>query len=208
MVWGSSFFVSAVSGGKSTMRNTVPPRGGMIPISMAARSAAPDRSAGVWSVTHNRRDTVCACGRTFLCGLAPSSSTTALSSLSIVVTTRRTSALKAMFAFLPGLADRHEGSMKDHATARGRPPEGGGMVAMRLYRLGVDEHEGETGRLVGAIAPGMVGTALDQDVPRSEQHLALVHHRVDFARQHDGVVHRAGHQRVHARLSTRYARAL
>ena len=55
--------------------------------------------------------------------------------------------------------------MSDHATARGCPPEGDGMVAMRLYRLGVDEHEGETGRLVGAIAPGMVGAALDQDVP-------------------------------------------
>ena len=49
------------------------------------------------------RDTVCACGRTFLCGLAPSNSTTALSLLSIVVTTRRTSALKAMFALLPEL---------------------------------------------------------------------------------------------------------
>src|SRR3954469_2957455 len=81
--------------------------------------------------------------------------------------------------------------MSDHATARGRPPEGGGMVAMRLYRLGVDEHEGETGRLVGAIAPGMVGAALDQDVPRSEQHLALVHQRVDFAGEYDGVIHRA-----------------
>jgi hypothetical protein len=35
--------------------------------------------------------------------LAPSNSTTALSLLSIVVTTRRTSALKAMFALLPEL---------------------------------------------------------------------------------------------------------
>src|SRR3954468_7643516 len=66
------------------------------------------------------------------------------------------------------------------------------MVAMRLYRLGVDEHKRETGRLAGAIAPGMVGAALDQDVPRSEQHLALVHQRVDFAGEHDGVIHRAG----------------
>src|SRR3954451_22032093 len=82
--------------------------------------------------------------------------------------------------------------MSDHATARGGPPEENGMVAMRLYRLGVDEHEGETGRLVGAIAPGMVGAALDQDVPRSEQHLALVHQRVDFAGEHDGVIHRTG----------------
>src|SRR6185312_10663431 len=111
---------------------------------------------------------------------------------SIVVTTRRISALKAMFAFLPGLADWREVLMSDHATARGCPPEGDRMVAMRLYRLGVDEHKGETRRLVGAIAPGMVGAALDQDVPRSEQHLALVHQRVDFAGEHDGVIHRAG----------------
>ena len=55
------------------------------------------------------------------------------------------------------------------------------MVAMRLYRLGVDEHESETGRLVGAIAPGMVGAALHQDVAGPQQHLALVHERVDFA---------------------------
>jgi hypothetical protein len=36
------------------------------------------------------------------------------------------------------------------------------MVAMRLYRVGVDEHEGETGRLVAAITPGMIGAALDE----------------------------------------------
>src|SRR6478672_10222839 len=182
MVWGSSFFVSAVSGGKSTMRNTVPPRGGMIPISMAARSAAPDKSAGVWSVTHNRRDTVCACGRTFLCGLAPSSSTTALSLLSIVVTTRRTSALKAMFAFLPGLADVRE-AMDDHAGARARPPARR-RGARQLYRRCVDEHESETGGLGRTVAPGMIGAALHQDVPRPKQHLALVHQRIDFAREH------------------------
>src|SRR5258705_1782209 len=80
--------------------------------------------------------------------------------------------------------------MNDHATARGCPPAGDRTVAMRLYRLGVDEHEGETGRFVGAIAPGMVSAALDQDVPRSEPHLALVHQRVDFAGEHDGVIHR------------------
>ena len=105
MVLGSSLRISAVSGGNSTMRNTEPLRGGWMPISTAARSAAPVISAGVWSVTQITRDTVCACGRTFLCGLAPSNSTTALSFLSTVVTTRRTSALRAMVAFPPGFAD-------------------------------------------------------------------------------------------------------
>ena len=66
------------------------------------------------------------------------------------------------------------------------------MVAMHLYRFGVDEHEGEIGRLVGAIAPGMIGAALDQDVAGSEQHLALVHQRVDLAGEHDGVIDRVG----------------
>jgi hypothetical protein len=47
MVCASSLLVSGVSGGKSTMRKTVPPRGGMMPMSIAARSALPERSAGV-----------------------------------------------------------------------------------------------------------------------------------------------------------------
>src|SRR5262245_6398332 len=38
----------------------------------------------------------------------------------------------------------------------------------------------------------MVGAALDQDVAGFEQHLALVHQRVDFARQDDRVVDRIG----------------
>ena len=45
---------------------------------------------------------------------------------------------------------------------------------MHLYRLGVDEDEGEIGRRVGAIAPGMVGPALHQDIAGLEQYLALV----------------------------------
>src|SRR5437763_11879499 len=112
MLAGSRFRICAVSGGKSTMRNTLPPRDGMMPISIAARSALPERSAGVSPVAHSRRDTVCDCGRTFLWGVDPSSSTTALSFLSIVVTTRRTSALKAISASLLGVAyrgSRHHG---------------------------------------------------------------------------------------------------
>src|SRR5262245_63088866 len=38
----------------------------------------------------------------------------------------------------------------------------------------------------------MIGAALDQDVAGLEQNLALVHERVDLAREHDGVVHRVG----------------
>src|SRR5262249_40625486 len=155
IVLGSSLRISAVSGGKSTMRNAVPPRGGMMPMSIAARSLPPPRSAGVSSVTHSRRDTVCACGRTFLCGLAPSIRTTALSVLSMVVTTRRTSALKAMMAFPPcSFATTYKG-----VAARDKAGDG-----VLLHRLGVDQHEGEKGRLLAAVAPGVIGAALDEDV--------------------------------------------
>src|SRR6516225_5886414 len=181
MVCASSLLVSGVSGGKSTMRKTVPPRGGMMPMSIAARSALPERSAGVSSVTHSNRDTVCVCGRTFLCGVAPSSSTTALSLLSMVVTTRRTSALKAMMAFPPAFA-----------RAAGRPIIPCQRDVVRLDRLGIEQQEGDIGRFIGAVAPGMIGAALDQDVAGLEQNLALVHERVDLAREHDGVVHRVG----------------
>src|SRR5262249_39336447 len=108
MVLASSLLVSAVSDGNSTMRNTEPPRGGMMPMSIAARSAVPEGSAGVWFVPHNNRETVGVCGRTFLCGVAPSSSTTALSLLSIVVTTRRTSALKAITHLLRHLRNERQ----------------------------------------------------------------------------------------------------
>src|SRR6516225_4010991 len=181
MVLGSSLLVSAVSGGKSTMRKTVPPRGGMMPMSIAARSALPERSAGVSSVTHSSRDTVCACGRTFLCGLAPSSNTTALSLLSMVVTTRRTFALKAMMAFPPAFA-----------RAARRPIILCQRDVVGLDRLGIDQHESDIGRFIGAVAPGVIGAALNQDVAGLEQNLALVHQRVNLTRQHDGVIHRAG----------------
>src|SRR5262245_17928852 len=186
MVLGSSLRISSVSGGKSTMRNTDPFLGGLMPMSMAARSLVPERSAGVWSVTHSTRDTVCACGRTFLCGVGPSISTTALSFLSTVVTTRRMSALKAMVAFLPFFGCV-AGTCRigHHATTQGRRPAG------PLERLRVHQHEGERRRLVGAVAPGVIGAALDQHIASLEQHLAFVHQRVDLAGQHDGVVHRA-----------------
>src|SRR3984893_19222968 len=53
------------------------------------------------------RDTVCATARTFLCGVAASKSTTALSPLSTVVTTRRTFSLRAIAAFRSCLAFNH-----------------------------------------------------------------------------------------------------
>src|SRR5262245_66130192 len=140
MVLGSRLRISAVSGGNSTRRNTEPLRGGWMPMSTAARSPLPVMSAGDWSVTQITRDTVCACGRTRLCGLGPSNRTTALSFLSTVVTTRRTFALRAIVRFPPGC----------------------GWQA--LYRLGVDQHERQSGRRVGAVAPGVVGAALDQHV--------------------------------------------
>ena len=42
-------------------------------------------------------------------------------------------------------------------------------------RLGVDQHKGDTGGLVGAIASGVIGAALDQDLACLEQHLTFVH---------------------------------
>src|ERR1043166_3741108 len=186
MAWGSSFFASAVSGGKSTMRNAVPPRGGMMPMSIAARSLPPPRSAGVSSVTHSRRDTVCACGRTFLCGLAPSSSTTALSFLSTVVTTRRTSALKAMF---PPSSARECSS---YSVIAGNDTASATPARQTLHRLRVAQHEGESGGLVAAVAPGVVGAALNEHVAGAQQHLALVHQRVNLAGEHDRVVDRGG----------------
>src|SRR5262249_1741774 len=182
IVLGSSLRISAVSGGKSTMRNAVPPRGGMMPMSIAARSLPPPRSAGVSPVTHSRRDTVCACGRTFLCGLAPSISTTALSFLSMVVTTRRTSALKGMTAFPP---------VFENCSGRctlSLP----GSTRQALHRLGVDQHGGEVGGLLAAVAPGVIGAALNEDVARAQQDLALIHQRVNLAGEHDGVIDRGG----------------
>ena len=61
-----------------------------------------------------------------------------------------------------------------------------------LHRRGVDQHESDVGRLIGAIAPGVIGAALDQHVAGRKLDIALVHQRVDFAGQHDRVVGRAG----------------
>src|SRR5262249_26292099 len=86
----------------SRMRNTYPRGGGPIPMLTAARSAGPEMSAGVWSVVQTRRDVTLRLGRTTLCGLAPSNSTTALPFSSTVVTTRRMSSLRGMNRSLPG----------------------------------------------------------------------------------------------------------
>src|SRR5215510_4922468 len=80
----------------SMMRKIEPRLGGAMPILVAARSAVPEMSAGVWSVTQRRREVTLRFGRTTLCGLAPSNSTTALPFLSTVVTTRRISSLSGM----------------------------------------------------------------------------------------------------------------
>src|SRR5262245_47140364 len=146
----------------SMMRKIEPFFGGAIPILVAARSAVPEMSAGVWSVTQTRREVTLRFGRTTLCGLAPSNSTTALPSLSTVVTTRRMSSLRGIPCF----------SLSD--------------------RLGVDQHERDRARLIGAVGPGVVGATLDQHVTGLEQDLAFIHHRVDFSRQHDRIVDRAG----------------
>ena len=55
-------------------------------------------------------------------------------------------------------------------------------AATALSGLGIDQHEGDNGGLGGAVAPGMIGAALDEHVARFQQHLAFIHHRVDFAR--------------------------
>src|SRR2546422_342053 len=74
------------------------------------------------------------------------------------------------------------------------PGTGPGMTSLSapIDRLRVDEHEGEIGRLVRSIAPGVVGAALNQHVAGLEQHLALVHQRMDLAGQYDRIVDRIG----------------
>ena len=170
------------------MRNTVPPRGGMIPMSMAARSAAPDRSAGVWSVTHNSRDTVCACGRTFLCGLAPSNNTTALSFLSIAGDHAANVCTQSHVCVSP----RWSADVKMRRTmmqSASRPPAGCGMVgthSIPVARRWSDE--GEIGRLVGAIAPGMIGARWTRTSPSSSTSPSST--SAWTAGEHDGVIHR------------------
>src|SRR5450759_3330385 len=62
----------------------------------------------------------------------------------------------------------------------------------------VDEHEQDIARGVRAVAPGVIGPALDQHVARLQQHLGVVEHAVDFAREDDDVIDRlrAMHQRM------------
>src|SRR5687767_3930276 len=81
------------------MRNTEPPGGGempILPIASFARSAGPEMSAGDSLVTQSSRDRVGRSGRLTVCGLSPSNRTTALPSLSTVVTTRRTLLLRGI----------------------------------------------------------------------------------------------------------------
>ena len=84
-----SAFAAVLSGGKSTTRRIEPFGGGGTPISRAARSALPEMSAGVSSVTHSSVDTM-PVWRSFRFGASPSISTMALPDASWPVTTRRT----------------------------------------------------------------------------------------------------------------------
>src|SRR2546429_192095 len=107
MVAGSSFCISAVSGGNSTMRKTLAPRGGK-------------RRAGG------------RLGRAF-----------ARTSQSLL------------------------GLVKNSTPLRDVPRR-------PSYWLGIDQHEGEHRRFIRAIAPSMVGAALNEDIAGPEPDLAFV----------------------------------
>ena len=62
------------------------------------------------------------------------------------------------------------------------------LLAHLQQRLRVDEHEGDGAGGVGAIAPSVVGAALDQDVASFQQGLALIHQRINLAGEHDRVI--------------------
>src|SRR3990170_7800671 len=54
----------------------------------------------------------------------------------------------------------------------------------------IDEHECDVARGIRAVAPRVIGPALDQHVARLQQHFARIEHAVDFAREHESVVDR------------------
>src|ERR1700722_4382844 len=55
-------------------------------------------------------------------------------------------------------------------------------------RLGVKQNESDTGTLVAAIGPGMVGAALDHDVAGLQRYFGLIHVHFDLALQHDHII--------------------
>src|SRR5882672_5217305 len=63
--------------------------------------------------------------------------------------------------------------------------------SLSLNGIGVDEDEGYPAGPVRAVAPGMVGAALNEAIPRPHEDLALVHEGPDLAVQDERVVHRA-----------------
>src|SRR5262245_31686596 len=84
-------------------------------------------------------------------------------------------------------------------SARLSPPIPAPAIRTGALTLPIHQHEGDAGRLVGAVRPGVVGTALDEHVAGLQQRLALVHHRPDLALEDDRVVDRVGG--VHARMA-------
>src|SRR5262245_54949031 len=59
------------------------------------------------------------------------------------------------------------------------------VVESALFALPIDENEGDPAHLSGAIAPGMIGSPLNQDVTGPHQCLAIVHDGVQFPKQDD-----------------------
>src|SRR5882762_418729 len=62
----------------------------------------------------------------------------------------------------------------------------------RLGGLGVDQHEGDAAWSLAAVAPGVIGASLNQDIAQFEQRFAYIHHRVDLAVEYDRVVDGVG----------------
>src|SRR5437899_8010798 len=147
----SSCSTSGGVGGMSMMRKIEPFFGGAMPILVAARSAVPEMSAGVWSVTQTRREVTLRFGRTTLCGLAPSNSTTALPSLSTVVTTRRMSSLSGMQLFsFAAKRDRLSASRLVHrVAARHRAHNLDVLDLVRVDRVRIVREHHEIGELAG-----------------------------------------------------------
>ena len=81
-------------------------------------------------------------------------------------------------------------------------PTVGATPQLRL-ELPVDQDERHHRRLIRAVAPGMVGAALDQDIAGFQHHVLVVEQHGDLARENDRVVDRLG--AMHARMAAALA---